>query len=94
MSFIDDLKAASQNLSTEVVAGVEATKTFVTGQFQANAERIEALQQVSSTALAHAEILKAENAKLQAFNDGLALKSGHVFTATDVVHNDTVHVDP
>ena len=67
MSIVEDLKNAEQNIAAAVNDSVTSTKAFIAAQIQANAEKIAAYESAAATALAHANILKAENEKLSPF---------------------------
>lgn len=67
MSIIDDLRNTEQSIASAVNDSVSSTKAFIAAQVQANAEKIAAYESAAATALAHANILKAENDKLAPF---------------------------
>jgi len=61
---LQEMEAAIASAASE---SVTSTKQFITSQLQANAEKITAYERVAQAALAHANILKAENEKLAPF---------------------------
>lgn len=67
MSLIDDLKQMEANIAAEVQSGSASTKDYIAQQYQANLDRIAALQSVAATALQHVDILKGDNDKLMPF---------------------------